>query len=131
MIARNNAVMPYPPAADHTGKEGYFVELSGGEAAICDSAADVPFGLILTGAPVTGHDAVAVAAGGFTGTVKVKVTGTTPGTIVAGTKLTLVAGGTVKADAGSGARVQVAQALEPGAADELIEAVIFPPVALS
>lgn len=129
MIARQNAVLPLPAAADHTGLEGYFIELDSGEAAVCNSAADIPFGIILTGGPSS--DAVATCAGGFAGTVKVKVTGTSPGTIVAGTMLTLKADGTVQADAGSGARVQVAQALEAGAAGELIEAVLIKPVALT
>lgn len=131
MIARNNAVVPFTPAADHTGKEGHFVKIAAGEVAICDDAADIPFGVILTGAPVSGEDAVAVGAGGFAGTVKVKVTDTSPGTIVAGTMLTLKSDGTVQADSGSGARVQVAQALESGAAEELIEAVVFAPRELS
>lgn len=129
MIARQNAVLSIPAAADHTGLEGYFVEIASGEAAVCNAATDLPIGVILAGSAT--EDSVAIAAGGLAGTVKVKVTATAPGTIVAGTILTLKADGTVQADAGSGARVQVAQALETGAASELIEAVIFKPVALS
>lgn len=131
MIPRTNALLALSPTADQTNKEGCFVELSNGNVAICNAAADIPFGLIVDGAPTSGKSSVAVCAGGYSGTVKVKVAATSPGTINLGTMLTLTADGSVKADAGSGARVQVAQALEAGAADELIEAVLIRPTALS
>lgn len=128
MIARTNAVVALTPAADHTGKEGYFVELTAGEASIVNSAADVPFGVITEGYnPDKGNDSIAVSAGGFAGTVKVKLSGA----VTKGDFLTVAADGTVVTDDGAGARVQVAQALEDGAADELIEAVIFKPIVLS
>ena len=130
MIARDTAVIPMTPSADHTGKEGYFVEYAAGpKAAICNAAADIPLGVIVDGADTTGNSAVATPA--FGGTVKVKVTGTRPGTINMGTYLTLKADGTVQADAGSGARVRVARALEAGAANELIEAYLMEPTALA
>lgn len=128
MIARGNAIIPLTPAADHTDKEGYFVELSSGNAAIVNATTDIPLGVILEGRPTTGKDSIAISAGGLSGTVKVKVKGSSPGTIALGTLLQLHSDGTVLADAGTGARVLVAQALEAGAADELIEAVLFKPV---
>lgn len=131
MITRENAVLAFTPAADQSANEGYFVELSGGEVAVCNAATDVPFGVILHGDDTNGKSSIAVSAGGFAGTVNVKITDTSPGTIVAGTMLCLKADGTVQADSGSGARVQVAQALEAGAAEELIEAVLIKPVVLS
>lgn len=134
MIARSNAVLPLTPAADHEGKEGFFVEVDGsGNAAIVNSAADLPFGVITEGfsnANAAAKDSIAVGAGGFAGTVKVKLN-SAPGTVVAGTNLELAADGTVLEDSGIGARVIVAQAVEAGVGDELIEAVIFKPVALS
>ena len=129
MIARDNAILALTPAADHTGKEGYFVELTGGEAAIVNAATDVPHGVILEGFPVAGaaKDSIAISAGGFSGTVKVKLSGA----VSNGDLLELAADGTVVADSGAGARVLVAQALEDGADEELIEAVLFKPEVLS
>lgn len=129
MIAREKAIIPFTPTADHTGLEGYFVKNSSGSAAICNNAADIPLGVITEGGTTLDKSAVAVPA--FGGTVKVKVTGTSPGTITVGTYLTLKADGTVQADAGTGARVRVARALESGAANELIEAYLIEPTALT
>lgn len=129
MIVKDQAVIARTPAADQTGKEGYFVENSSGNVSVCNSAADIPLGVITDGAATTGKSSVALP--NFGGTVKVKVTDTSPGTINQGTYLTLKSDGTVQADAGTGARVQVARALESGAAGELIEAVLINPVTLS
>lgn len=125
MIVRDTQILPMTPAADQTGKEGYFVEGSPASASICNNAADVPVGVILEGRDTTGKSSVALP--GFAGTVKAKVTGTSPGTIVFGTKLQLKSDGTVQADAGTGARVLTAVALESGAANELIEARLIEP----
>lgn len=130
MIARENALIALTPAADQTGKEGYAVELSTGQASVCNATTDLPFGVITDGAATTGKSSVAVCAGGFAGTVRIKL-GATPGTVNAGTLLQLNADGTANADAGSGSRVVFAQALESGAADELVEAVLFKPLSLS
>jgi len=83
--------------------------------------------VILDGENTTGKDSIACAYGGFAGTVKVKLH-SSPGTVVAGTPLELVAGGTVKQSSGSAGTVLVAQALETGAANELIEAALMRPV---
>ncbi len=126
MQPRTNLIIPIEPAADHTGKEGYFVDLSSGKAAISETATVAPFGVIVEGQPTTGKDSVALP--GVTGSVMVKITGTTPGSIVKGSYLVLAAeDGTVKLDPGSAARVVVAQALEAGAANELIEARLVEP----
>lgn len=128
-LARENAVLALTPAADQTGKEGYLVKLdSGGAAALVSSGADQPFGVIVDGAALAGKSAIAVAAGGFRGTVRLKLDAS-PGTVLAGTFLQATSSGTVKADALTGTRVVVAQALEAGAAGELIEAVLFKPIA--
>ena len=129
-IARENAIVTLTPAADQTGKEGYLVDVDGTEkATLIDATTDVPFGVILEGAGATGKTSIGVAAGGFKGTVRLKL-GATPGTVKAGTVLQTNNDGTVKADAGSGSRVLVGQALESGAANELIEAVLFKPIVL-
>jgi hypothetical protein len=129
-IARNNAVMAYSPLADQTGKEGYFVKLdTSGYATVVSATTDVPFGVIVDGAALLGKSGIAVGSGGFRGTVRVKLDAS-PGTVLAGSFLQVTATGTVKADALTGSRVIVAQALEAGAANELIEAVLFKPLVI-
>lgn len=126
MIARSNAILPFTPAADYTGKEGYFVKVSGSTVTLCTATTDSPIGVITEGADTTGKVSVAVHGAGLAGTVRVKVTATSPGTIVLGSPLELAAeDGTVKLGIGAGATV-VATALESGAAGELIEAVLTP-----
>lgn len=124
MIARSNAILPLTPAADYTGKEGYFVKIVAGEASLCTGTTDAPIGVIISEGDTTGTVGVAIIGAGLSGTVKVKVTGSSPGTIVLGSPLELAAeDGTVKLGTGGGATV-VAIALESGAANELIEAVL-------
>lgn len=127
MIARHNAIIPGNHSADFTGLDGYFVESASGADSIVNAATDIPLGVITEGLPSKSS----IATPAFSGTVKVKVTGTSPGTIARGTYLTLKNDGTVQADAGTGSRVRVARALEPGAANELIEAYLIEPTALS
>jgi hypothetical protein len=129
-IGRENAIVALTPAADQTGKEGYLVDVDATEkATLIDATTDVPFGAVLEGATLTGKSSVAVAAGGYRGTVRLKLDAA-PGTVKTGTLLQTTATGTVKADAGSGSRVLVAQALESGNANELIEAILFKPISL-
>lgn len=127
MIARANAIIPLTPAADYTGKEGYFVKNNGsGLATLCTGTTDAPLGVITEGADTDGKVAVAIHGAGLAGTVKVKVTASAPGTIVLGSPLELAAeDGTVKLGTGGGATV-VGTALESGAAGELIEAALVP-----
>ncbi|MFU8894011.1 MAG: hypothetical protein ACNA8L_10320 [Luteolibacter sp.] len=127
MIARDTNIIPGKHVADWTGQEGKFVETAAGADSIVNNAADIPLGVITEGLPTNS----AIATPKFSGTVKVKVTGTSPGTIVRGTYLTVKSDGTVQADAGTGARVRVARALEAGAANELIEAYLLEPTALA
>lgn len=122
-LVRTNGIIPMTPAADQTGKEGYFVEVSSGEAAVVNAATDVPLGVILYGEDTDGQSAIGIP-GALAGTVRVKLGGAVT---AIGTKLQLEADGTVIADAGSGARVLVAKALETGAEDELIEAALIEP----
>lgn len=127
MIARSNAIVPLTPTADHTGKDGYFVLATG--ALVSSATATLPLGVITEGFDTTGKDSVALP--NFAGTVKVKVTTSSPGSIVAGSFLTVKADGTVQLDAGTGSRIQVARAIEAGAAGELIEAYLVHPALLS
>lgn len=126
MIARSIAIIPLTPTADHTGKEGFFILPTG--ALVSSATAALPLGVITEGFPLGAKDSVALP--NFGGTVKVKMN-SAPGAVVAGSFLVLKADGTVGLDSGAGARIQVARALEAGAADELIEAVLVPPVILS
>lgn len=123
-LRRESSIIPLTAAADQTDKEGFFVEVSSGNASICNAATDVPLGVIVQGAGSGELSSIAVP-GGLPGTVAVKLAGTIS---AIGTLLQLTATGEVIADAGTGARVLVARALETGVDDEKIEAVLFNPV---
>jgi hypothetical protein len=122
MIARNNAIIPLPTATSLVGKEGYFVKIVDAKAAIVTAVDDKPIGVILDASPA--EVSVALIGGGLAGTVKVKLDGT-PGTCILGSPLEITATGTVKVDTGGGTETVVAIALEAGAANELIEAVLL------
>jgi len=123
MESRASAIIPLTPAVDHSEKEGYFVKLSSGEAAVVTSATDLPFGIILDGEDTDGKDSIAVC-GGNAGPVEVKLNGT----VSMGDYLQLESDGTVIENAGSGARVLVAIALSDGVAEELIPAILLTPI---
>jgi hypothetical protein len=131
-LARTNALIPMPTssATDTYGKEGYPVDAnSDGTVDLCaDATGNPPFGVIVLGAEHPGKVTVAVAAGGLAGTVRVKLL---QAVMAPGALLKLVDSAGVIAfgpDTGTGARVVMAQALETGAANELIEAVLFKPI---
>jgi hypothetical protein len=130
MIVNDKALVALTPTADQSDSEGLFVEASGLNAAVVNNAADIPLGVIIDGEPTTGKSTIAIS-GAYSGIVTVKVAPTSPGAINRGTYLTLRNDGTVQADAGSGARVRVARALEAGAANELIQAILTEPLALT
>ena len=113
MIKRSNALVSITPPADMTGREGHFVDEDGAIAAL-DST---PFGVITEVLPNGGDISVAVCAGGFAGTVTVKLASN------------LQKGSTVGSDDNGQATdlstVSTAQLLEDGQAGELCEAVIF------
>lgn len=128
---RTNSIIPLTPAEDQTGKHGFFVKASdNNKVAIVSAATDVPLGLIIYGeSNNAGNEKSAIAIpGGLAGTYRVKLSGAVT---VIGTALQLTDDGSVVADAGTGTRVIVAKALETGAADELIEAVLIEPQVLS
>ncbi|RFC46908.1 MAG: hypothetical protein DUW69_001558 [Verrucomicrobia bacterium] len=129
MIARQLPVIPLTPLADHTGLEGSFILATGGIVTSATTA-PLPLGVILEGFTTAQKDSVGLPNLGAT--VKVKLAAT-PGTVVFGSYLVLdgTTLGAVKLDPGSGARVQVARALEAGTANELIEAYLVDPVILA
>lgn len=130
-LAFAEPVLPFTPADDQTLKKGFFVEKStGSTVAVCNAATDVPIGVIVDGQPTTGKSSIAPCGSGAI--VKVKCAATA-GSIVLGSYLVLdgTTYGAVKLDPGTGSRVQVARALETGANDALIDAVLIDPVVLS
>jgi hypothetical protein len=135
-LAKDTAVVSFDIAAseDHSAKRGHFTKLASGKTTnIASATADLPIGCILDGGnQTTGTpDSVAVCGGGA-GVAKVKLSAS-PGSVVAGSYLVLDGStlGTVKLDPASGTRVQCARALEAGAANELIDAVLLDPVILA
>jgi len=129
MISKTNAHVAIVPTADHSDYEGYFVKILSGLAALVTAATDVVFGVITTGEPADGQDSIACSWGGFAGTVHVKLAAS-PGSVSDGTLLELTANGSVKASTGTAGTIIVAQALESGAANELIEAILIRPVSV-
>lgn len=126
MIAREKQIISLVPTADHTGKEGFAVKNSSGSAALGAAVTDVPIGVITEGAPTTGRSSIALP--GFAGTVKVKL-GATPGSVVAFSKLEMGTNGTANLASATTGRIIFAEALEAGAANELIEARLLQPYA--
>lgn len=127
-LQREHSVVSIASSADLSGKEGYHTRIASSKVELSNSATALPFGVIVSGEKTDGQNSVATFGEG--GTVKVKL-GSSPGTVAVGTYLVLKNDGTFKADTGSGGRVLCAMALEAGAADELIEASLIGPQALS
>jgi len=129
-LTRENAILPFTPANDLTGKEGQLVQLeTNGTIDLWSvSSGKRPLGAIVHGTSVVEKTSVALCAGGLSGTVKLKLSATVS---APGQELQIDNVGTVSPDAGTGGRTLVAQALETGVADEMIEAVLFRPVTLS
>ena len=125
-IARQTLIQAATGTTDLTGKEGFFVKPSSGAVALVAAATDVPLGCVVDGQPTTGATAVALP-----GTIVRVKCDATAGTIALGTYLTVTSTGTVVADPGSGARVQVAVALESGANDALIIARLCEPKSIA
>jgi len=125
MIVKSNALKTFIALTDQTPRDGYFVDAAG---VLMASATVAPFGVITDGGAVGGLTTAAVSAGGYRGTLRVKLKASGAGSIAVGTALILVNDGTVKATAGASGSVIVATALEAGVDGELIEAVLMQPV---
>ena len=125
-LARTNAILPLAAASDLTDKVGCFVVRIGDTVAIANNPAAKPFGVLLTDGRLGEQVTVAVAAGGLAGTVRVKLGATVSS---AGASLQLAANGrVVPENLADPARCVCALALETGAINELIEAVVFNPL---
>lgn len=127
-LVTQDAILSFPGAADYSANRGFFVRFDGTNdrvALIATPASQRPLGVIVDGQPTTGLNSVALSGSGLV--VKVKCAASA-GTINPGTLLQLngTTLGTVSADSGTGGRVIVAKALEAGANDALIDAVLLP-----
>jgi hypothetical protein len=126
MESKTKAILAFTPSADHRTKEGYFVQLSGGEAVLSASATTKPFGLILEGENTDGVDSIAVC-GGNAGPARVKASGI----IAQGAYVQLHTDGSVVTDAAAGARVLVGIALEAAVSGDLFDCQLITPVVYS
>ena len=124
MKLNDSAIIALVPSADHSEKEGYFVNLVSGLAALVSATTDLPIGVILEGEGTDGQDSIALQ--NFGGIVSVKVVGTA----TAGADGQLNNDGSVKDDT-SGTRVVVCRFLESGTTGALVKAVLYRPLALS
>lgn len=123
-LTRENAILPFTPAADLTGKEGYAVSVDDdGTIYLYDNQNEAPFGIIIHGTNPSEKTSVAVMAGGLAGTVKVKLSAAVTNI---GTNLFAMDDAIFNPTAGTSAFL-CAQALETGVAGELIEALLFRP----
>ena len=127
-LARPNAILSFEANADLTGYVGRFIVLSAGKAALLSSATVKPLGVLLCDGKADERVTVALGAGGLAGTVRVKLAATVS---TIGAYLQTTADGRVQTDAGTGARTLVAQALETGVTDELVEAILIAPQSLT
>ncbi len=124
MEVQDKAIESLEPNETHVDKEGYLVKLSSGKAALNTSATVEAYGVILDGEDTTGRSSIGVL-GGNIGPVRLK---NTVAAISKGERLMQVNDGTVTKDAGSGARVVVAKALEDGSVDELVKCLPILPI---
>lgn len=119
MIVRTAAIIPFPSVEDLSEKDGFVVipdAANPGKVKLANAANAAIAGVITT--PADGAlDNVSVAVPGFAGTVRIKL----GGNVAAFDTLTLKADGTVEAN---GAGTIVGKAMEAGAVDEKIEAVL-------
>lgn len=125
-LAFEGGIISIVPAADQTLQRGFVVTAAG--AIPSNFTTVLPLGVIVDGQPTTGRSSIAISPGMI---VKVKMAAT-PGAVVFGSILRLDAttAGAFSLSPGAGtARIEMARALEAGAANELIDAMIYHPVA--
>lgn len=122
-ITHQAQVVQLTAAADHSGKEGCFVAISAGKAALTtahSTAADT-FGVIISGSPKDVQEVIALP--GHSGIVEVALH-SGASTVTVGTRLYLGASGTVTTgETGT----LVAIALANGTAGHLVEARLVEP----
>jgi hypothetical protein len=125
-FARENAVVPFTPAADQSEKRGYLVALAGDTATLSASATVPAKGVILDGEDTDGQSSIGIL-GTINGTVRMK----SSGVITKGDFVAQHTDGRIKTDPAAGARVIVGVALESGVEDELIEVAPITPQTLA
>ncbi len=121
-LTRENAILPFTPAVDLTGNEGYVVQIEsdGTISPFLSSSGKQPFGLIVHGTNVDEKTSVVPLSGGLAGTVKVKIASTIDN---AGLLLGVRSGGDLIISTHASALFICAQALETGVAGEMIKAI--------
>lgn len=129
-LTRENAILPFIPDTDLTGLEGLIAVREGTDKVRpwYVSSGKSPLGAIIHGTNIDEKTSIALCAGGLAGTVKLKLSAAVT---FFGQELQVDNQGTVSPDPGSGSRTLVAQALETGVADEMIEAVLYRPIKLT
>lgn len=123
--AGKNKIITMVTAATSVGKEGYGYTMTGGTATIGASATVHHKGICIVGAASPTKATFALA--GSEEPVYLKLSGT----VTEGDYLQQAADGTYVVDAGSGARVVGAIALEAGISGDLIRAALVGPFTLS
>jgi hypothetical protein len=126
-LTRTNAILPFTPAVDLTGKEGYAVSVNAqGKVDLHADDTVEPFGVIIHGTNTHEKTSVALFSGGLAGTVKLKLDD--PVNQV-GAFLRFTDDGVFSPD--SIYTVVCAQVLETGVTGEHVEAVLFKPITVA
>jgi hypothetical protein len=123
-MKRDNAIIPFTPAADYSAKRGYLVDLASDTATISTSATTVAKGVIVEPNDTTAGYATEKVGVAILGAIKGTVPMRLSGTVVKGAFVQQSTDGTVVTDAASGARVIVGVALESGVSGENIEVAV-------
>ena len=115
-----NAILPFTPSEDLTGKEGLAVSINGADGTVALTAdfGELPHGIIILGTNTDEKSSIAMVYGGVTGTVKIKLNST----VDAGGLMQHKQDGFI---ASTNSPMCCAQALESGASGEFVEAVLF------
>jgi hypothetical protein len=122
---RETAIVPVT-GVDLSASTGLIVKYNNGTVAVNDSATASAVGLCIEGNAATKQSSIALL-GASEGTFRAKA----GGTVKAFQALQQKNDGTLEADAGTGARVVCAVALQDGAAGDLIEVALLAPRVLA
>jgi len=130
MQTRTNAILPFIAGSDFTGKEGHAVRYDNSSGKIVEAGTSIPLGVLNQSGPQ--DETLSVAIVGAAGTFKVRL-----GAAAQTGNHLVVDSGThgsqfFPLDTSAGGfqheRYRCAIALEDGAADELVEAILYDPV---
>jgi len=133
MQTRINAIIPFVAGADFTGKEGHAVRYDNATGKIVEAGTSEPLGILNQSGPA--DETMAVAIVGAAGTFKVRLGAAAQ----IGNHLVVDAGThgsqffplDLSTPGDQHERYRCAIALEDGAADELVEAILYTPVQIS